>query len=95
MTSYKANDIIKALKKKGFRNTPSKHHIMLYLFDDNGMQTAIHTWISHDHKEYSGNLLGEMKRELGLQTSRELDDLIKCPLEYPKYIQLLRERGML
>jgi len=95
VTSYKASEIIKALKKKGFQNTPSKHHILLYLFDDDGIQTSIHTWISHDHKEYSGNLLGEMKRELGLQTSEELDGIIKCPLKYPQYIQLLRERELI
>jgi len=46
------------------------------------------------YKTLSSGLIGAMARQLKLETS-EFANLIKCPLSYEAYLQILRSRGEL
>ncbi len=94
MTSYKSTVIEAALTKKGFQKTKVNkriHHKKYTLFVD-GRKTSVYTFISHKKMDYSRNLLSAVKKELCLDTSEELNDLISCPMSYKAYLELLREK---
>jgi len=80
----------KALEAKGFR--PYETHHTFYILYVDGKKTSIRTRISHGISEYGDTLLGHVRRQLGL-TSKELQDLVECPLSGESYVALLKERG--
>jgi hypothetical protein len=80
----------KALEAKGFR--PFETHHTFYILYVDGKKTSIRTMISHGISEYGDALLGHVRRQLGL-TSKELQDLVECPLSGESYVALLKERG--
>ena len=51
------------------------------------------TWVSHGLDEYEDRLLNAMRKELHLETSQELEDLIECPMSKEALIALLTQRG--
>ena len=92
MKPCKTRDIANALQKKGFEERAS-HHRIFYLCID-GKISGVHTFLSHGVKEYNADLLAKMRTQLHLST-KELDDLIHCPLSGEEYRALLSERGIL
>ncbi len=96
MASHKTRKIESALSKKGFRikNGKKCHHKKYTLFVD-GKRTRVYTWISHGIKEYNDSLLSEMKKELYLESPKEIEDLICCPMSGEELVILLKERGVL
>jgi hypothetical protein len=89
MASRKAREIKDSLIKKGFISV-QRDHTYLFLYVD-GRKSSIHTKISHGIKEYGDNLLSLMSRQLHLST-KQLDDLLDCPLSYDDYLSILKDK---
>lgn len=82
--------IIKNLPKKGFRKEQSGHHIYFH-HEYRGMKTGAYTYVSRStkHKDVSGSLLPSMKKQLRLQTTRDVVDLVNCPMSGEEYNRIL------
>ncbi|MBI1903841.1 MAG: type II toxin-antitoxin system HicA family toxin [Planctomycetia bacterium] len=91
MKPRKAADIQSALRGKGFREDATHHY--MYWFFAQGKKTHIKTFVSHGIKEYGPELLSQVKRQMCLQTGKEFDDFMDCPLTEQLYLQLLIARG--
>ncbi|MEK7849395.1 MAG: type II toxin-antitoxin system HicA family toxin [Candidatus Omnitrophota bacterium] len=87
--------IILGLKKKGFREEEKKEHKQLRLYID-GKKTGFSTSISRGsaYKEYGMDLLRWMAKGLRLDTTRQLIDLIECPMSLSQYLDLLRQKNL-
>lgn len=90
--TVESNDLEQALKKKGFDSYSGDHkYYRLYV---EGRATSIQTRVSHGPKHtISGGILDAVKKQMGLLTSRELHDFVRCPLTKDDYIGLLAKRG--
>jgi len=81
MPSRKPKKIIDALLKKGFVIKESDHHLFFFTDKNGNLVNAIRTKVSHDKKkDYDDFLLQAMKKQLKLDTLKDLLDLIDCPL---------------
>jgi len=92
MAGRKAREIKDSLIKKGFISE-QRDHTYLFLRVE-GRKSRIHTKISHGIKEYGDNLLSIMSRQLYLST-KQLNDLLDCPLSYEEYLSILKEKKIL
>lgn len=95
MAQIDRKDIESGLQRKGFRRANGPHK--MYYFYHNGKKTSIRTKISHgsDYKVYSDNLLNLVKKQLHLDTNKQLKDFFYCPLSETDYIQLLTAKDIL
>ena len=91
MATRKAREIKVGLTKKGFI-TVQRDHTYLFLSVE-GRKSSIHTKISHGNKEYGANILFLVARQLRI-TTKQLDDLLDCPLSYEDYLAILRTKKM-
>ena len=92
MATRKAREIKEGLTKKGFI-TVQGDHTFLFLSVE-GRKSSIRTKISHGIKEYGDNLLSYVARELHIST-KQLDDLLDCPLKYEDYLSILKTKKIL
>ena len=93
MASRRSTRILAALEGKGFVDTGGDHHwLVLYV---SGRKTSVRTKISRGQKDYGDSLLGAMKRQLHLNSVRDLLRLIDCPMGHEDLVQLLVEKGAL
>lgn len=93
MTVFRSDKVEKSLIKKGFVLEP-KHHRFYCLHDEDNKRTSVRTKVSHNGQDINDFLINQMKKQLHL-TKDEFCDLINCPLEYEKYLELLREQGII
>ncbi|MBI5023678.1 MAG: type II toxin-antitoxin system HicA family toxin [Candidatus Omnitrophica bacterium] len=97
MSIIPKKDFIKGLQDKGFEYSPSgrQPHEKLRLIVD-GKKTGISVPISRGSKikEYGSDLINLVKRELRLDTNKQVVDLIECPLSYDDYVNHLKDRGV-
>jgi len=86
----------KNLKKKGFRRDPAKDHIF-YHHEYEGKKTGISTHFSHSlsEKDISDDLILLMKRELRLDSTKDVADLCNCPMSKEKYNGILKQKKLL
>ena len=94
MTAYKTNKIKHALSRKGFELQAGRNHD-LYVLIVNGKTTGVRTFFSRGISEYGNNLLGLMKKQLHLESPKELDDLICCPMSHETLVDLLNDRDVI
>lgn len=92
MKPRKTKDIRSVLESKGFIPA-NRDHVYLFLHVA-GRKTSIRTKLSHGVREYGSSLLMLMSKQLKL-TNPELEDLLDCPMDYNKYVSLLRQKGEL
>lgn len=92
----KAEDIQKALKKKGFREKEGKRHTK-YILYANGKKTRIMVVFSRgkNKKELGNDLIKRIQDELHLNDNDKFQDFIECPLTYEDYLEILREQGLI
>ena len=85
-----------SLKQKGFVQENKRDHRMFFLYYE-GKKTGIFTKTSHGskYKDIGDELLGKMKRQVGLKTNKEARDLFRCPMSRDEYIQILIERNII
>lgn len=93
MSKHKTRKIVASLTKKGFSPKRGKSKHIKYTLFVEGKKTSVYTWISHGSDEYEDKILNVMRKELRLETNRELDDLIECPMSAEVLISLLKKRG--
>lgn len=61
MKPRKVKDIQKVLLRKGFKLNPEKEHHQFYSLVIDGVKYPVYTYLSHGKKEYSKNLMSEIK----------------------------------
>ncbi len=95
MKSIPRDTIEKSLSEKGFvKEEGSNHRIWYYWYE--GKKTKIRTPISRGtgYKDYTPTLLKMMKPQLYLDSSRQLEDLLRCPMDEKKYTKLMLDKGV-
>jgi len=95
MPTRKTRKIVSSLTKKGFHSKKGKSKHIKYTLYVNGKKTSVFTWVSHGLDEYEDKLLNAMRKELRLESSKELDDLIECPMSEKELIALLVKRKII
>lgn len=83
------------LPSKGFIRDDTHHRYFYHEYQ--GQRTGTYTYTSHGskYKIYRENLLGMMKRQLRLNTIRQVIDLFKCPITGDDYNQILKDKGLI
>jgi len=86
-----SDKIVSNLVKKGFREEEKRGHKQLRLYVDD-RKTGISTPISRGskYKQYGMDLLNYMAKGLRLSVTRQVIDLIECPMSYDQYVSWLR-----
>jgi len=95
MSTHKTRKIEASLTRKGFHLKRGRSKHLKYTLYDDGKKTSVFTFISHGLSEYNDNLLDKVRKQLYLDSSRELDDLIECPMSEEDLKSLLVARGIL
>ena len=91
MATRKAREIKEGLTKKGFIAVQRDHTYLFFSVE--GRKSGIHTKISHGNKEYGDNILSLVARQLRI-TTKQLDDLLDCPMSYEDYLSILRTKNI-
>ena len=79
------------LTQKGFIVEQGKD--LMYRHFYQGKRTGCWTKISHGaNHDISDSLVGLMKKQLKLQTARQVRELCECTLSGERYIEILREQ---
>lgn len=84
------------LPSKGFIQENTAHHRYFY-HEYQGRRTGAYTYTSYGSKikTYRENLLHMMKKQLRLDTVRQVIDLFKCPITGDDYNKILIDKGMI
>ena len=84
-----------SLRGKGFVGEDSHHRYFYHEVE--GKRTGISTHTSHgsQFKTYEDNLLKQMRKQLRLDTLRQLRDLLECPMTEDDYNDILRKKGLI
>lgn len=92
--SVKVSDINKNLPRKGFQVRNDHHRYFEFYVD--GKYTGAYTYVSHGSKfkEASNQVVSQMKNQLKLNTSREVRDLVACPMSEDQYKRILMDKGI-
>ena len=93
MKAIPRSTIEKSLSEKGFVKEEGRDHRFWY-FLYKGKKTKIRTKISTGtgYRDYEINLLKRMKSQLFLDSPRQLDDLLRCPMDGKQYAELMLEK---
>lgn len=90
MKSIPRDKIEKSLSEKGFVKEEERDHRFWYFFYK-GKKTRIRTKIStgSGYRDYRVNLLKRIKSQLFLDSLRELDELLRCPMDGKQYAEIM------
>jgi predicted RNA binding protein YcfA (HicA-like mRNA interferase family) len=95
MKPRKTKDLLSTLLKKGFaENSSKKDHKFLYLIVD-GKKANVYTYLSHGSKEYSPNLMAQIKKQLKFENIEQAENFFDCPMSKEEYISILKKKGVL
>lgn len=93
MAQIKKKLIVSSLKKKGFVQDSGDHKFFHYEVD--GKQIGgVYTKVSHGstHNDYDDYLLGQMKKQLKLDTTAQVKELLTCPMSADQYKNILKKK---
>jgi hypothetical protein len=93
MKMYSKKKIEKSLIKKGFVATDGDHEFLVFLY--NGNYSKVHTKLSHGTSSPGRDILQQIKKQLKLNSQREFERLIDCPMSKSEYEDILKEQGIL
>ena len=95
MKAIPRSKIEKSLSEKGFVREEGRDHRFWY-FLYKGKKTRIRTKISTGtgYSDYEINLLKMMKSQFYLDSLRQLDDLLRCPMDGKQYTELMVNKGV-
>ncbi len=97
MTKIPIKDFVRGLTDKGFEYSSGgrQPHEKLRLCV-NGKKTGISVPLSRGSrfKEFGHDLVGIIKKELWLDTNKQVADLVDCPLKKEQYIEILISKGL-
>jgi len=95
MNPIKTRLAIQSLREKGFKEETKsfgrkggKDHRFYYWYNGDQKISRYRTKISHSDDEIDVGLLGLMKLQLGLNSTKEVFDLLVCPMDRERYIQV-------
>ena len=86
----------RSLRQKGFVAAEhSKHRYFHHMVG--GKQTGMWTFVSRGttYRTIGDSLLGSMKRQLGLDSTRQVHDLLECPMSGDQYNSHLFVKGLI
>ncbi len=97
MASLPKRQIQSALEQKGFLPKEAKSGHTYYYFYHNEKKCPVSTRLSRgtSTKTYGNKLLGKMKRQLYLDTTKQLIDLVNCPISKEDYTEILIQKGII
>lgn len=83
------------LLKKGFIKDNNDHRYFLHKYK--GKFTTIYTKTSHGskYKTYDDSLLKMMKKQLRLDTNRQVYELVSCPMSEEQYVEILKSKRVI
>lgn len=83
-----------ALKSKGFEEQDGDHRFFVYWTED-GKKTRARTKTSHTPKmkDIPDSLLGQMAKQVCLDTKGQFLELVDCPMSRGDYENVLRGKG--
>jgi hypothetical protein len=85
---FPQRDIAHALLKKGFIKKETHHTYFHHVYK--GFETGVSTYLSHGKgMDYSGKLIGDLKRQLQFDSPQQLADFIRCPMDEDTYNKIL------
>ncbi len=86
--------IVSNLPKKGFVQDNNDHRYFYYYYE--GKYTGAYTYTSYGtkYKTYGPGLIDAMKKQLRLDTSKQVRDLVECPMSAEDYNALLIQKGI-
>lgn len=86
----------KNLPKKGFKRDPSGDHIF-FRFYIRGKETIAYTKISHSRKfkTIPDGLMFAVRKQLQLETNKQVEDLVNCHLNKEGYEAILKKNGII
>ena len=90
------SDIESNLPRKGFRKVPrGRDHIWLF-HEYGGRETGPRTKVSRSSKlkDYAGDLLTQVRKQLHLDRNEQVVDLVECPLDGDAYNKILIAKGV-
>jgi len=87
---FKFRDVRNNLPTKGFA-VDDRHHKYLY-FLYKGKRTGLYTYTSHGKpaEDVGHGNVKSMKHQLGLQTNKQVHDLVECSMTEEQYIAVLK-----
>ncbi|HEX4049480.1 MAG TPA: hypothetical protein VHY19_01180 [Steroidobacteraceae bacterium] len=91
---FTGSTVKRNLKKKGFEEDSSRDHVYL-LHSYKGKRTGPYTKVSHGagNEDIGPNLVRSMKAQLSLDSHKQVDDLVNCPMTAEQYITHLKGKG--
>jgi hypothetical protein len=92
--AFDGGEVERNLPTKGFVIDRTRDHIYFHFWKD-GKKTRFHTKVSHGARAETigDDLVRAMKMQLGLQTAKQVRDLVKCPMDQAGYIRALQNAG--
>lgn len=97
MATYSSGRFRSSLVKKGFRQDKTGHRRQRHIFyrlHAWGRKTHITTFLSKGERQFPVHILKKRAQQMKLSLP-EARDFLACPLDGPKYLALLTERGEL
>lgn len=91
--TYPADDVAKALRKKGFESYEGDHQRFRFV-RSNGKVTSISTKISHGAKEIDKRLFAAMSRQVNLGKD-QFDLYVRCMISREQYERILIDKKIL
>ncbi len=88
--------IERSLPQKGFVTAERKKHRYFH-HEVGGKRTGMYTFLSRGtaYRTIDDSLLGSMKQQLGLDSARQVHDLLKCPMSGDQYNSHLCAKGLI
>ena len=83
-----------SLRKKGFIQEGGDHRYFYH--EVRGKRTGAYAYVSRGsgYKVYSDNLLSAIKKELRLDTLKQVRDFLRCPMSSEEYNSILKSKGV-
>ena len=90
------NKAEKNLGKKGFRREEDRDHVYYYM-EYKGTETGIKTFFSHSKqfRDLHGDIVTKMRRQLRLDSTAQIKNLLECPMSQDDYVDLLIRKGLI
>ena len=88
-------DVESNLPKKGFEKDTSRQHHIYFNHRYNGKYTGAFTYTSHTRKSIGAPIISQMKKELRLNSTQQVVDLVNCPITGEQYVEILKSKGQL
>lgn len=86
--------IERGLRNKGFREKDGSHKFFRYWYE--GKYTGCWTMVSHGSDfEIGDNIVGEMRKQLKLQSRQQVLELCQCTLSAAQYESILRQQHII